>query len=204
MLHRLAQAYETFHKLAASEVSHRTLKRKISAAPETQQEQDAPEPGAPGLSAGAPSSAVRVTKFITIPLNQGRKGQPFPAVTKTSDEDSDTEAAGGNSSDLSAEVLTKRNTIAMRKSGMKVLVSHAKPKPGNGLFAAKPLSAGVELPVKGPWFDTVQAAEEWLGTLHPVTAASTARKVVQVTFRKGEGEVENRYKAVTCRRVVRV
>ena len=114
--------------------------------------QGAPEPAAP--------AGNLVNAFITVPGNFGKSGVHYP-VPATSTEDSDTEACGGNSADLSARVLHLRNASAMRKYKLKVTASQHV-KAGNGLHATADLEMGEQWPVKGPWFETVAGVSAWL------------------------------------------
>jgi len=66
----------------------------------------------------------------------------------------------------------------MTKYGVQVKASSS--KAGYGMFAARDLPAGTDVPVKGPWFATTKEAVAFLTSLPRATGESFAKRVVEV------------------------
>ena len=137
-----------------------------------------------------------VTKLITLNGNTAKTGCLARVLEKSTDA-SDTEACGGDCYSLESLVIRKRNNATMDKFGLKIKCSPAKCKPGNWLFASKPLSVGTEFPAKGPFFDTVAEMEKWVSTAPHQAAPSLALKAVELWFQGSEaGESCVKYKVL--------
>ena len=66
----------------------------------------------------------------------------------------------------------------MTKYGVQIKSSST--KAGYGLFAARDLPAGTDVPVKGPWFTKTAEAVEFLNALPRATGESFAKRVFEV------------------------
>jgi len=66
----------------------------------------------------------------------------------------------------------------MTKYGVQVRASC--PKAGYGMFAARDLPAGVEVPIKGPWFATTMEAVAFLNALPRATGENLSKRVFEI------------------------
>ena len=150
----------------------RCLKRQIS------------DEARPPASAASPS--VTVTKFIQLPGNYGKEArllpQPAADADKCVDSDDDDGYAPSNKMDEVAQ--SARNMRFLQKHGCKV--SKSSEDAGMGLFASQEAIIGKEMPVKGPWFQSLAKLEAWLSEQHTDTATNLSTRVVRVDLKRGK------------------
>ena len=179
VLDRITQAYHNSQMDLSKKKPARGIRRNAG--------DSAAKGGPSGSSAGGPAEVVKVEKLITINGNSkwnatSKDEEVLFPVQGMEENDSDTEACGGDCACLDSNVLSKRNTATMEKHGLKVKMSPAACAPGYGVFATKALENGIEIPIKGPVFDSIAELESWLAKQNPATARSMALKVVQLNF----------------------
>ena len=142
-----------------------------------------------GLASSQPAEPPQetVTKFIMAHGNHGKDANLLPPPPAgLAEPDSDDPDGDATSSDMSQDVLSKRNSRFLTKHGVKVLLSSE--ASGHGLFAASDILAGKELPAKGPWFNTLEAVHEYLAGLHADTAKMLSQRVVRLDLAPAQAE----------------
>ena len=141
-----------------------------------------------------------VTKFIMPHGNYGNDAilLPNPPAGEP-DPDSDDPDGDAPSCDVGWHALSKRNTRFLSKHAVKVSASFGpevtvcspwcrrrhRHGAGHGLFSARDSPVGKELPVKGPWFHSLQEVHKFLAGLHVDTAALLSKRVVRVDLAPG-------------------
>ncbi len=155
-------------------------------------------PQAPQAGEPEASQTVHPTKFITL-IGNGGPGGALRVAPGDPPKDSDDEG-DCSSKCAEAEKLSLRNRALLRK--YKIKVQSSSPDTGYGLFAHAMLDAGYEVPVKGPWFKSVEALTNYLSELHPRTREQFATRIVEVTLLAGdqggeEGKAEKAYLVMT-------
>ena len=130
-----------------------------------------------------------VTQFIQIVGNYG-KDPALPHRPKDEEieqADSDQEDVGGaTSKDTSQAVLARRNARFFAKYSAKV--QHSSEATGMGLFATKDWPAGTQVPVKGPWFETLLEVQQFLAPLEPNAQNMFGCRVVRVSVCSSDAE----------------
>ena len=122
---------------------------------------------------------VQVTKFIMPHGQQGKGEKLLPRPPSGQDEpDSDDPDGDAPSSDMAQDTLSKRNARFIARRGVKVSLSSE--VSGHGLFSVDDIVAGTELPVKGPWFNTLEEVHRFLAGLHVDTAEMLSKRVVRL------------------------
>ncbi|MEC9029598.1 MAG: hypothetical protein VYB74_04860, partial [Cyanobacteriota bacterium] len=142
---------------------------------------------------------ISASKFITLSGNAGPKSTLISLPIARSPDDSDEDETGGPASSMDHEVVSKRNQSMMNKHKLKIQRSTGPDGTGNGLFTAAALEAKTVLPIKGIWFETLDALNAWLASLAPLLAAQFAKKEINVNFSQGS-DVDTkvaRYFAIT-------
>ena len=135
--------------------------------------------------------------FITIVGNVGRDSVAFPLQAAVS-IDSDAEPCGGDSASIDYDVMSHRTKASLTRYGLNVKMSASACQPGNGLFAAKPLPVGYEIPAKGPWFANSADLASWLGTMHPLSETQAKTKIVKAYFKANpDAPAVEHFKALT-------
>ena len=122
---------------------------------------------------------VTVTKFIMAHGNHGKDAK-LPPMPPAGEGEPDSDDPDGNtpSSDMTQDVLSKRNARFLTKHNLKVALSSE--ASGHGLFSVSDALVGKELPVKGPWFTTLEAVHEYLAKLHADTAKMLSLRVIRL------------------------
>ena len=122
---------------------------------------------------------AKATKFIMAHANYGKDKKLLPKPLQGDAEpDSDDPDADAPSHVLEREVMGKRNDRFLSKH--EVMISASSEISGMGLFAACDFKTGRELPAKGPWFNSLEAVDAFLATLHTDTAAMFSQRVVRL------------------------
>jgi len=217
VLERVSTVYADFRVTANRSARKRQLSRKASAenAGKRAHGQEAPAPG-PELPAGSsaagsqeapagnaaagagPSPGIKATMFIAVLNNAGPKSSLMPLPLERSAEDSDADECGGDASNMTHIVVSKRNCNMMAKHKLKIQKSTGPEGTGNGLFAAEALAMGTTIPCKGIWFNSIGELDVWLGEQHPRTAEAMARKIIEVNFsQQPSGEKTSKYLVMT-------
>ena len=148
------RTYQNLLDRIVDQASKRALRRTPSTGPAPQADQFQQTAEAEDqaiVQASAKTQFIIRSNIINLIGNGPKKGHLTRIVTKE-EADSDTETCGGDSACMESGVLSKRNTCAMNKYGLKVKTSPAQCQLGCGLFATKVLKVGSEFPVKGPFF----------------------------------------------------
>ena len=152
---------------------------------------------------GASSHLPEVTKFIQIADNYGKdaafplkpSGEEMPQV----DSDDDGDAPSG---DVSQAILGRRNQRFLAKHSVKVQMSSE--TIGVGLFVTKDWPAGAQVPVKGPWFETLPEVQKFLAEMPDAAQTMFGCRVVRVFVSSSadrdtsDGKPEAIYKVITC------
>ena len=120
----------------------------------------------------------RINNVIMLTSND-KKDQLLVLPDHVDNEDSDNDDGQSPCDVLSSEVVSKRNQSALTKVGVKVQRS-SYDAAGNGLFAARNLAKGTEIGVKGPIFSDKAAAESFIESLPPISAASFVQRVIHL------------------------
>ena len=130
---------------------------------------------------------VLVTKFIMPHGHQGKEPKLLPRPPSGQDEpDSDDPDGDAPSSDMAQNTLSKRNARFTARRGVKVSLSSE--ASGHGLFSVKDIAVGTELPVKGPWFNTLEEVHRFLEGLHVDTAEMLSKRVVRLDLAPGAAD----------------
>ena len=161
----------------------------------------APVQGTDGQSAA--SRLPEVTQFIQIAHNYGKdakfprkpSGEEKPQVD--SDDDGD-----APSRDVSQVVLARRNQRFLAKHSVKVQMSSE--TTGMGLFVTTDWQAGTQVPVKGPWFETLPEVQKFLAEMPDAAKTMFRCRVVRVSVSSSadsgtsDGKPDAIYKVITC------
>ena len=83
----------------------------------------------------------------------------------------------------------------MRKHKVKVQCTMA--SVGPGLFAVEAVAAGKRLPVKGPWFRSLEEVHDWVNGLEPKSGAQMSERVIRIDVEEPVGNQLSLYKVAT-------
>ena len=147
---------------------------------------------------------VTVTKFMMPYGNHGKDAKLLPKPPAGQAEvDSDDPDGDAPSDNCEQQILSKRNARFLTKHALKVMASGE--NCGHGLFSASDSPVGKELPVKGPWFRSLQEVHDFLAGVHVDTAALLSKRVVRVDLAPGadgppaesQGQPTSLYQVIT-------
>lgn len=158
---------------------------------------------------GAANLEDQTIKFIQLPQNFSDdkeclllqslplKNPDGQCSQEGDDPDSDDPDGDAPHDSWSQEVLSKRNQIFLGKHHL--AVKGAGPiEAGNGLFAHAPITRGLEIPVKGPWFNTEGACKRWLeGITDEATREMYLSRVIRVSLGDDDKGHKNLFKVMT-------
>ncbi len=146
----------------------------------------------------APPQGMVISKFIQPQGNFGVGHAPFrrPVDDKPqadSDDDGHTP-----SNDMAQTTMMARNQRYFQKHSVKVQLSSDSSV--HGLFAVADLAAETQMPVKGPWFETLKQVQEFLSPLPDEVRTMLMSRLVRVDLQADkDGEPPRHiFKVITC------